>query len=183
MDDGENCPTVWMYLVPLSCTVKYGENSMFYATFTTVKSFFNLKKIKRAQRTDRSRFLFSVVDVSFALTTWPHPTSECLHSALRNQLIHKIQCVSKNPRPGTVVETHKKGLLFLHGLAHFVVVQDYCSTPQITACQVSLSFTISRSLLILMSIESMMPSNHRILCHPLLLLPSVFPSSRVFSNE
>ena len=46
-----------------------------------------------------------------------------------------------------------------------------------------LSFTISQSLLKLMSIESIMLSNHLILCHPLLLLPSVFPSIRVFSNE
>ena len=52
-----------------------------------------------------------------------------------------------------------------------------CSTPA------SLSFTISQSLLKLMSIESVMPSNHLILCHPLLLLPSIFPSIRVFSNE
>ena len=44
-------------------------------------------------------------------------------------------------------------------------------------------FTISQSLLKLMSIESMMPSNHLILCHPVLLLPSVFPSIRVFSHE
>ena len=51
------------------------------------------------------------------------------------------------------------------------------------ACQASLSFTISRSLLKLMSIESVMPSSHLILCHPLLLLPSIFPSIRVFSNE
>ena len=50
-------------------------------------------------------------------------------------------------------------------------------------CQASLSITNSRSLLKLMSIESMMPSNHLILCHPLLLLPSVFPSIRVFANE
>jgi len=49
--------------------------------------------------------------------------------------------------------------------------------------QTSLSFTISRTLLKLMSIESVMPSNHLVLCHPLLLLPSVFPSIRVFSNE
>ena len=46
-----------------------------------------------------------------------------------------------------------------------------------------LSFTISQNLLKLMSIESVMPSNHIILCHPLLLLPSVFPSIRVFFNE
>ena len=52
-----------------------------------------------------------------------------------------------------------------------------------TARQTSLSFTISRSLFRLMSIESVMPSNHVILCHPLLLLPSVFPSIRVFSSD
>jgi len=51
------------------------------------------------------------------------------------------------------------------------------------AGQASLSFIISRSLLNLMSIESMITSNHLILCHPLLLLPSIFPSIRVFSNE
>ena len=51
------------------------------------------------------------------------------------------------------------------------------------ACQASLSFTSSWSLLKLMSIELVIPSNHLILCHPLLLLPSVFPSIRVFSND
>ena len=47
----------------------------------------------------------------------------------------------------------------------------------------SLSFTISQNFLKLMTFESVMPSNHLILCHPLLLLPSIFPSIRVFSNE
>ena len=56
-------------------------------------------------------------------------------------------------------------------------------TPWTAARQVSLSITNSRSLLKLMSNESVMPSNHLILCHPLLLLPSIFPSIRVFSNE
>ena len=51
------------------------------------------------------------------------------------------------------------------------------------ACQASLSITNSRSLLKLIAIESVMPFNHLILCHPLLLLPSIFPSIRVFSNE
>ena len=51
------------------------------------------------------------------------------------------------------------------------------------ACQASLTFTISQSLPKLTSIESVMPSNHLILHHPLLLLPSVFPSIRVFPNE
>ena len=57
------------------------------------------------------------------------------------------------------------------------------STPWTTACQASLSITNSQSLLKLMSIESVIPSNHLILCCPLLLLPSIFPSIRVFSNE
>ena len=55
--------------------------------------------------------------------------------------------------------------------------------PMDWARQASLSFIISWSLLSLMSIESVMPSNHLILCHPLLLLPSIFPSIRVISNE
>ena len=57
------------------------------------------------------------------------------------------------------------------------------ATPWTAAHQASLSIANSQSLLKLMCIESVMPSNHLILCHPLLLLPSVFPSIRVFSNE
>ena len=57
------------------------------------------------------------------------------------------------------------------------------ATPWTTSRQASLSITNSRSLFRLMSIESMMPSNHLILGRPLLLLPSIFPSIRVFSNE
>ena len=56
-------------------------------------------------------------------------------------------------------------------------------TPWIAVHKASLSITNSQSLLKLMSIESVMPSNHPILCCPLLLLPSIFPSIRVFSNE
>ena len=56
-------------------------------------------------------------------------------------------------------------------------------TPWTAAHQASPSITNSRSLLKLMSIESVMPSNHLILCHPLLFPPSIFPSIRVFSNE
>ena len=70
----------------------------------------------------------------------------------------------------------------------FVVVQSlshvrHFETPWAAAHQASLSFTIFRSLLKLMSIESAMPTNHLILCSPFLLLPSVFPSIRVFSNK
>ena len=55
--------------------------------------------------------------------------------------------------------------------------------PWTAACQASLCITSSRSLLKLMSVESVMSSNHLILCHPLLFLPSIFPSIRVFSNK
>ena len=57
------------------------------------------------------------------------------------------------------------------------------ATPWTAACQASLSITNSWSLLKIMSIQSVMPSNHLILCHPLLLLSSIFPSFRVFSKE
>ena len=62
------------------------------------------------------------------------------------------------------------------------VVSD-SATPMTAACPASLSITNSRSLLKLMFIESVMPSSHLIICHPLLLSPSIFPSIRVFSNE
>ena len=57
------------------------------------------------------------------------------------------------------------------------------ATPWTAACQDSLSFTISCSLLKFMSIELVMPFNHLMFCHPILLLPSIFPSIRIFSNE
>ena len=88
-------------------------------------------------------------------------------------------------------------LFFFKGIFLVVVVKIFffgCSvqllscvrllvTPWTAALQASLSIANSQSLLRLMSIESVMPSNHLILCRPLLLLPSVFPSIRVFSNE
>ena len=79
-------------------------------------------------------------------------------------------------------------------LPFILIVSQYCCclvtklcptlvNPWAVAPQASLSFTISQSLFRLRSIESLMPSNHLILCHSLLLLPSIFPSIRVFSNE
>ena len=74
------------------------------------------------------------------------------------------------------------------GLVQFSSVAQSCPTlcnarDCTTVGLPSLSITNSQSLLKLMSIESVMPSNHLILCHPLLLLPSIFPSIRVFSTE
>ena len=84
----------------------------------------------------------------------------------------------------------------IHLISGFVIISDFglvvvqllsCvwlfATLQTVACQASLSFTTSQSLLKLMSIESVVPYNHLVLCYPLLLLPSVFPSIRIFSNE
>ena len=72
-----------------------------------------------------------------------------------------------------------KPLLLIQSLSHVRLF----AIPRTTARQVSLSFTISQSLLKLMSTELVMPSNHLTLCRPLRLLPSIFPGIRVFSNE
>ena len=74
---------------------------------------------------------------------------------------------------------HNPFAVVVQSLSH---VQLFATT-WITAHQASLSFTISWSLLKLMSIELVMPSNHLILCYPLFVLPSIFPRIRVFSNE
>ena len=73
----------------------------------------------------------------------------------------------------------KKSFSSVQSLSHVWLF----ATPWTAAHQVSLSITISRSSLKFMSIESLMPSSHLILCHPLLLLPPIPPSIRVFSNE
>ena len=78
-----------------------------------------------------------------------------------------------------VVHTYNGIFSSVKSLSH---VQLF-ATPWTALRQASLSITSSQSLLKFMSILSMMPSNHLILCHPLLLLPSLFPSIRVFSNE
>ena len=87
-------------------------------------------------------------------------------------------------KPGLKQEVN----LHSQDLVEFSPVQSlscvwFFETPGTEACQVSLSIANSRSLLKFMSIELVMPPNHLILCRPLLLLPSIFPSIRVFSNE
>ena len=78
-----------------------------------------------------------------------------------------------------MLHLHKRKLLLL--FRHSLVSDSL--QPRAAARQAALSFTTSQGLLKLMSTESVMPSNRLILCHPLLLLPSIFPSIRVFSNE
>ena len=80
----------------------------------------------------------------------------------------------------------KVGVQIHNGSIQFSTVAQSCptlATPWTAAHQAYLSVTNSQSLLKLMSFESVMPFNHLILCRPLLLLPSIFPSIRVFSNE
>ena len=89
---------------------------------------------------------------------------------------------------------HSGASLVAQTVKNLLVMQEFSSvqllshvrlfaTPWTAACQASLSITNSQSLLRLMSIESVMPSNHLTLCRPLLLPPSIFPSIRVFSKE
>ena len=76
-----------------------------------------------------------------------------------------------------------KTLHFHHSSVQSLSHVRFFATPWTAACQATLSITTSQSLPKLMSIESVMPSSHLILCHPLLLPPSIFPRMRVFSNE
>ena len=84
-----------------------------------------------------------------------------------------------NPSFRVVILTEYDCLTSVQSYSHI----RFFATPWTAACQASLSVTNSQSLLKLMSIEFVMPSNHLILCHPLLLSPSIFPGNRVFSNE
>ena len=93
-----------------------------------------------------------------------------------------------NKGPFSVFETSLLSQIEGPNIVQFTLVQSHShvqlfATPWTAAPQASLSITNCWSLLKLMSIESLLPSSHLILCHPLLLLPSIFPSIRVFSNE
>ena len=101
-------------------------------------------------------------------------------------------CISVGSNILSPLSNFESSLFFFLGLAKvapiFSSVQSLNHvqpfvTPWTEAHQASLSITNSWSLLKLMSFESVMPSNHLILCHPLFLPPSIFPSIRVFSNE
>ena len=85
------------------------------------------------------------------------------------------------PKFGIFIIALMHGQLQSVHFSHSVVSNS--ATPWTAACQASLSITNSRSLLKLMSIELLMPSNHIISCCPLLLLPSIFPRIKVFSKE
>ena len=93
------------------------------------------------------------------------------------------QKANKKPTPklSTLCRLHYQNFVIFNSVQSLSRVQLF-ATPWTAPCQASLSITNSRSLLKLMSIESAMPSNHLILCHPVLLLPSIFSSIRVFPS-
>ena len=95
---------------------------------------------------------------------------------IRNEIIYDRIWVKK------IISEMKTKLKVGHSVQSLSHVQ-LIVTPWTTACQASLSITSSQSFPKLMSIELVMPSNHLILCHPLILLLSIFPSIRIFSNE
>ena len=92
-------------------------------------------------------------------------------------------CISIYGLTNLLVTLHQNQSVFSFILVQCLIRVQLFATPWTLARQASLSITNSRSLLKLMSIELVMPSYHLIVCHPLLHLPSVFPSIRVFSNE
>ena len=96
---------------------------------------------------------------------------------------HSGQCLLNIP-----ITNNKSGFIKLFIIVQFISVQSLSRVwlfvnPWIAACQASLSITNYWSLLKLVSIESVMPSNHLILCHPLILPPSIFPSIRVLRTS
>ena len=96
--------------------------------------------------------------------------------------LQRRESPGRKARPG--VSIGREGALYIDAvIVQLLSCVRLFATPGNAAIQASLSFTISQSLLKLMSIELVMPSNYLILCRPFLLLPSIFPSIRVFSDE
>ena len=117
--------------------------------------------------------------VVIEITKWA-----CLNSKTFVQ--HRIGSNKQNEKTTYKMEEYVYKWYVQQGICLQLWVQLNCSvfaTPWTPAYQASLSFTIAQSLLKLMSIGSVMPLNHHILCCPLLLLPSIFPSRGVFSSE
>ena len=108
---------------------------------------------------------------------WPN-----IQPLTTDRLFYTLVRALQRNRIHTHTHTHIYIYTYISSVQSFSLVWLFV-TPWTTASQASLSITNSLSLLKLMSIESVMPSNYPILCHPLLLLPSIFPSIRVFSNE
>ena len=153
-------PRDWTHISCVSCIV-----AGFFTTVSLVA-----QMVKRLLQCGRPRFN-------------PWDTSPASPSLLK---LREFQKVSARDKAGIQTWVNREYLSIISFL--FTTIQSLShvqlfETLWTAAHQASLSFTISRSLVKLMSIESVMPPNHLIICHPLLLLPSIFPSIRIFSNE
>ena len=137
-----------------------------------------LSETKKQQQASSQKSLnFSIILIH---RKWPYFLFHCDNWVTGRELLYSL----------TTKVTHlpTRWVSFQFGSVQFSSVQSLSrvrvfATLWITACQASLSITNSRSLFKLMSIKSAMPSNHLILCCPLLLLPPISPSIRVYSNE
>ena len=118
---------------------------------------------------------------------WTDSTHHCPASILSSMTSSFIYCYHPTGKSLALkyLLNESQGSLSVQSLNHvqWITWFTWIATPWTAACQASLSITNARSLLKLMPIESVMPSNHHILCRPLLLLPPIAPSIRVFSNE
>ena len=125
-----------------------------------------------------------LLDHMVALVSFPDGTSgkEHTYQCRRQKRCRFYPWLWKIPWENTISSLHISSAILFSSVRSLSPVQLF-ATPWTAAHQASLSITNPRSLLKLMSIDSVMPSNHLILCHPLLLPPSIFPSVRVFSNE
>ena len=117
-----------------------------------------------------------------------HKVGNTLNSTFSSSVIKVLRVCIKCVRSIVLSPSGVFWYFFMLVFHCFVVVQSLSCIPLFVpswtaACQTSLSFTVSQSMLKLMSIESVMLSSHLILCRPLLLLLSIFPSIRVFSSE
>ena len=160
--------------------------SLFHGLLLTVPSRLETKRVSESSAAKRQMYLVAQSVRLFA-TLWtvacqtPSPwdfSGIFFHFLLQGIFLSKWW----KPHPQCLLHCRQ----ILYPLRHWLLFIQSCPTlcdPRMAAHQASLSFTISQSLLKLMSIESVMPSNHLILCRPLLLLPSIFPSISVFSGK
>ena len=130
--------------------------------------------------------LLKEINPAYSLKDWCWNWSSSTVGTWREELIHwQRACCWENLK---AEGKWQQRMRWLDGITNSVVVQSLShvwlfAVPWTAACQASLSFTISSNLLTLMSIESVMLSNHLILCYTLILLSLIFPSFGVFSNE
>ena len=114
------------------------------------------------------------------------PPGSSVHGISQAKLLEWVAISSSRgsfqPRDWTPVSCTGRQILYWHSVQSLSRVWLF-ATPWITACQASLSITNSRSLLKLVPMEAVMPSSHLVLCRPLLLLPVILPSIRIFSSE